>query len=262
MEKVQKLIQSYNRRKKEEVVFEQVRELLQTEEGLFAISVRVTNNFYMGAANGKPAAFLFTCREFAEEFVKEMRSVGVETKSLEIRPVQRMAFFNDLYRSGFEAIVLDQNQKKSLSMSLFSIVTKPEQEENVVMNPDLMCAAIRFYQGLASQHVIKEMQDWVCSELYKARFIYPETTAHYSTVALLTDNKGRKFVPVFTDAVELAKFDKKHNYQNKVVKFREFKKLLGRADGIVVNPFGFGLKLDSEKIDRILNENQTLKVVK
>lgn len=262
MEKVQKLIQSYTKRKKEEVVFEQVRELLQTEEGLFAVSIRATNNFYMGTANGKPAAFLFTCREYADEFVKELRADGIESKSLEIRPVQRIAFFNDLYRSGFEAVMLDQNQKKSLAISLFSLVSKPESEEKMVMNPELMRAAICFYQGLASKQAIKEQQDWVCSELYKGRFIYPETTAHYSTVALLTDNRGRKFVPVFTDAVEFGKFDKKHHYQEKIVKFREFKKLLGKADGIVVNPFGFGLRLNLDKLNRIANENQTLKIVK
>lgn len=261
MEKVQKLIQSYTETE-DASIFEQIRDLLRIEEGMFAVSVRITNNFYMGTANGKPAAFLFTCREYADAFVKEMKSVGVETKSLEIRPVQRIAFFNDLYRSGFEAVVIDKNQEKSLAMSLFNIIGKPEHDDKMVVNPDLMCAAIRFYQGLASQHVIKEMQDWVCSELFKARFIYPETTAHYSTVAMLTDSKGRKFVPVFTDAVEFGKFDKKHHYQGKVVKFRDFKKLIGKADAIVVNPFGFGLKLDMEKIDRIAGENQKLKVVK
>ena len=101
MEKVQKLIQSYTETE-DASIFEQIRDLLRIEEGMFAVSVRITNNFYMGTANGKPAAFLFTCREYADAFVKEMKSVGVETKSLEIRPVQRIAFFNDLYRSGFD----------------------------------------------------------------------------------------------------------------------------------------------------------------
>ena len=259
MEKVQELIQSYQKEENSSVI-SQVQELLQTEEGMFAIVARVTNNFYMGTANGKPAAFIYTCREYADAFVKEMRSVGVETKSLDIRPEQRIGFFNDLYRSGFEAVVINKDHE-SLSMSLFSIIEKPEQTGDMVVNPDLMCAAIRFYQGLASQHLIKEMQDLVCAELFQARFLYPQTDPRYPTPALLTDNKGKKFCPVFTDPVEFGKFDKKHRYHGTVVKFRDLKKLMEGADGIVVNPFGFGLRLSQEKLERIERENQKLKVV-
>lgn len=46
------------------------------------------------------------------------------------------------------------------------------------------------------------------------------------------------------------------------MKFRDLKKLVRKVDGIVVNPFGFGLRLDREKIDNIEKECSTLKVVK
>lgn len=260
MKKVQELMNSYQDTQ-DASVFGQIRELLQTEEGLFSVVARITNNFYMGVANGKPAALLFTSREYADAFVKEMKNVGVQVKSLEIRPEQRIAFFNDLYRSGFEAVLLDKDQE-ALAMSLFSIIEKPQIDSGVVVNPNLMHAAIRFYQGIASQHMMKEMQDWVCKELYNARFVYPETSAHYSIVAALTDGKGKKYIPVFTDMIEFGKFDKQHNYVAKTLRFRDLKKVLGNASGIVVNPFGFGLKLEPEKLERIEKENQTLKIVK
>ena len=57
-------------------------------------------------------------------------------------------------------------------------------------------------------------------------------------------------------------FDKKQKYQTELVKFRDLKKLVRKVDGIVVNPFGFGLRLDREKIDNIEKECSTLKVVK
>ena len=79
---------------------------------------------------------------------------------------------------------------------------------------------------------------------------------------LITDNKGMKFYPVFTDHIEFGKFDKKQKYQTELVKFRDLKKLVRKVDGIVVNPFGFGLRLDREKIDNIEKECSTLKVVK
>ena len=68
--------------------------------------------------------------------------------------------------------------------------------------------------------------------------------------------------PVFTDHIEFGKFDKKQKYQTELVKFRDLKKLVRKVDGIVVNPFGFGLRLDREKIDNIEKECSTLKVVK
>ncbi|MFR4578459.1 MAG: hypothetical protein ACLT76_01230 [Clostridium fessum] len=54
--------------------------------------------------------------------MKGLEMVGVETKVLEIRPLQRISFFNDLYRSGFEAVVIDKGQENHMSMSLFSII--------------------------------------------------------------------------------------------------------------------------------------------
>ena len=46
------------------------------------------------------------------------------------------------------------------------------------------------------------------------------------------------------------------------VKFRDLKKLIRKADGVVVNPFGFGLKLDMEKAENIERQFGGLRVVK
>ena len=112
----------------------EVLELLQREPGLFVVTVHATKNFFLGAENGKAAAFLYTSREYADEFVKGLEMVGVETKVLEIRPLQRISFFNDLYRSGFEAVVIDKGQENHMSMSLFSIIEKPKDTSEIVMN--------------------------------------------------------------------------------------------------------------------------------
>ena len=72
--------------------------------GIVCVTVHATKNFFLGAENGKAAAFLYTSREYADEFVKGLEMVGVETKVLEIRPLQRISFFNDLYRSGLRQL--------------------------------------------------------------------------------------------------------------------------------------------------------------
>ena len=115
MEKLRELMKEHQDKADKKVMGE-VLELLQREPGLFVVTVHVTKNFFLGAENGKAAAFLYTSREYADEFVKGLEMVGVETKVLEIRPLQRISFFNDLYRSGFEAVVIDKGQENHVAV--------------------------------------------------------------------------------------------------------------------------------------------------
>ena len=117
--------------------------------------------------------------------------VGVETKVLEIRPLQRISFFNDLYRSGFEAVVIDKGQENHMSMSLFSIIEKPKDTSEIVMNPSLVRSANQFYQALVQHQAFPQMQDLMCKELYGARLLVPVADPQKTTaVPVLTTGKG------------------------------------------------------------------------
>ena len=146
MEKLRELMKEHQDKADKKVMGE-VLELLQREPGLFVVTVHATENFFLGAENGKAAAFLYTSREYADEFVKGLEMVGVETKVLEICPLQRISFFNDLYRSGFEAVVIDKGQENHMSMSLFSIIEKPKDTSEIVMNP--FCKSVLSGTGTA-----------------------------------------------------------------------------------------------------------------
>ena len=161
MEKLRELMKEHQDKADKKVMGE-VLELLQREPGLFVVTVHATKNFFLGAENGKAAAFLYTSREYADEFVKGLEMVGVETKVLEIRPLQRISFFNDLYRSGFEAVVIDKGQENHMSMSLFNIIEKPKDTSEIVMNPSLVRSANQFYQALVQHQEFPEMQDLMC----------------------------------------------------------------------------------------------------
>lgn len=262
MEKLRELMKEHQDKADKKVMGE-VLELLQREPGLFVVTVHATKNFFLGAENGKAAAFLYTSREYADEFVKGLEMVGVETKVLEIRPLQRISFFNDLYRSGFEAVVIDKGQENHMSMSLFSIIEKPKDTSEIVMNPSLVRSANQFYQALVQHQAFPQMQDLMCKELYGARLLVPVADPQKTTaVPVLTTGKGVRYYPAFTDLVEFGKFDRKHQFGAMEVRFRDLKKYLDYVNGIVVNPFGFALRLDGEKLDRIEKENMKLKIVK
>ena len=78
MEKLRELMKEHQDKADKKVMGE-VLELLQREPGLFVVTVHATKNFFLGAENGKAAAFLYTSREYADEFVKGLEMVGVET---------------------------------------------------------------------------------------------------------------------------------------------------------------------------------------
>ena len=64
MEKLRELMKEHQDKADKKVMGE-VLELLQREPGLFVVTVHATKNFFLGAENGKAAAFLYTSREYA-----------------------------------------------------------------------------------------------------------------------------------------------------------------------------------------------------
>lgn len=264
MKSIHELIEAYLESQDKEMMKELL-EQIQVEEHLWSVLARPTNNFYMGIEHDKPAAYLFTDNQFSVEFMKDLKWEGLEVKSLEIRPDQRMNFFVDLYRSGFEIIAVDKGQD-SVEFSLKMLIKKPEGDEQMVMNPSLIRAAAQFYQGLATKKVVKPMQDIMCLELQKAEFILPvhKTSVKEGEVSgdvrlvenrpglshpLLEGRGGVKYYPVFTDWMEFGKYDQKKQYYATVVRFEALKRLAKKSDGVVLNPFGFNLVMDKEKLE-------------
>lgn len=272
---IHELIETYIETQDKSILSKILNEL-QTTEKLWTILVRVTNNFYLGVEREKPSAYLFTEKEFADNFVREVKWGGIQAKCLEIKPEQRISFFNDLYRSGFEAVAIDKGED-SLTMSLFAIIDREEEaSEQVILNPHLMRAANQFYQELSRKRAIKPMQDLLCKEIYEGLFLIPtediledgagrhllerSEKVAYGTLAA---QEGKKFYPVFTDWTEFAKFDKKKRRDAVAIGFKEFKKMIRKVDGIAVNPFGFNLLIDPMKLESIekLNAEQGSKVI-
>lgn len=229
-------------------------DLIRTEEEMYTIIVRVTNNFYLDEENEVPTAWLFTEHRFAEDNVRNIRDFGLEVREVEIAPKQRLGFFNDLYRSGFEAVTIDRGQDHAFSMSLFNLIDRPDEETAKRLNPGLVRAANRFYQGIAKNSVTPAAQKDFSSTLSHAMFLLPMNPENGKN-PMVTNKAGGRYYAVFSDPTEFFRFDKKHIYEAAEVSFADLRKLAKKADGIVVNPFGFGLGLDLGKIDRILEES-------
>lgn len=264
MEKVRELILTIRKNERPEQLARLLAELaglLETEPGLYCARVRITGHVYMGMEQGMTAAFLYTSGDYADEFAGGLRWSGMEADSVHLYPEKRPDFFRDLYRSGFEAVVLDKSHE-SLLLPLPLIADEPEREPDEVRNPELMRSVCLYYQGCARRADIRALEDQMCGELYKASFLLPETDRRTMAPPLVTDSHGGRYCPVFTDWVEMDKFDRKKRLGGRRLRFRDLKGCIGSCDGIVINPFGFGLKLDMEKLLRIEREKNRLRVVK
>lgn len=262
METIHGMIQAYLD-KEDKGILVKILEEIKTTEHLWTVLVRVTNNFYLGSEHEKPSAYLFTDKEYADNFAREVRWEGVQAKILEIKADQRIPFFSDLYRSGFEAIVIDKGED-SLALSLFGIIDEPEHNEATIMNPSLVRSGNQFYQAIAKKKAIKQMQDVMCREVYRAKLLVPvlvespeaetrqlvEKSAEL-VYANLNSQSGEKYLPAFSDWKEFAKFDKTKKYNATLVGFADLKKLVKKVNGIALNPFGFNLILDQEKIQKV-----------
>lgn len=260
MDTIKGLIETYLETE-DKTVLVKILELLKTEENLYTVLVRTTNNFYLGVEHEKPTAYLFTGKDYADNFAREVKWEGVQAKYVEIKPEKRITFFSDLCRSGIEAVAINKGEN-SLVMSLFGIIDKPEDCEATIMNPGLVRAGNQFYQALARKKAVKPMQDLMCREIYKAKLLAPVAVTEgearnllkrsdKTVYAFLTNQDGKKFLPVFSDWNEFSKFDKKLRHDAVLLEFSELRKIIRKVEGIALNPFGFNLILDQEKMDAI-----------
>lgn len=265
MNTIHDLIETYMENQ-DKSILNKILEQLKTTEKLWTVLVRVTNNFYLGSEHDRPSAYLFTDKEYADNFSREVKWGGIQSKCLEIKPDQRITFFNDMYRSGFDTVTIDKGED-SVSIALLGIIDKGEDSDETVMNPSLVRAANQFYQELARKHAIKPMQDLMCREIYNAKFLVPVAAAQGTegrnliektgkdTYAVLNGPEQKKYLPVFSDWNEFMKYDKQKKCDAVAVGFSDFKKLIRKVDGISMNPFGFNLIVDQDKLDSIEKMN-------
>lgn len=271
MSVLQELLVKFNEKRTPELYVRIIKEL-QTAEKLWIAFSPASGNYYLGNEQGKAAAYLFSEKDYFERFYVHENQKGYELKSVENSVQYRMAFFADLYRSGFEAVVIDNGQTY-LRLDLFDIIKKPEpqtedKDTRLIVNPSLMRTACWFMQEDAKNPANEEMWKLLFLEIFNGEYIVPADTSKLkvdgiksgeikvgkdSEVAfpMLKNSEEKKFYPFFTDFNELRKYDMKSQYSALAANFKDLKKFSGKADGIVINPFGVNIVLTSDMLDDI-----------
>ena len=247
-----------------------------------------TNNYYLDFENGKPSCYIFTEKKYYDAYQDYMMQQQIIVKHVENNEEQRMLMFGDLYRSGFEMIVIDNGQTH-LVISLFDIIDKPDFSDvpeinRPIMNPTLVCAANHFFQGLSTKRATRDLEANMFKEIYNAKYLMPldaskmnmeKTNADNGECVvkeksimqfpLITNSEDKSFYPFFTDWNEFRRFDKEQKFSGNIATFEDIKYFIDKADGISINPYGANITLTKdmcnviESVAKGLSQNTVIK---
>lgn len=274
MSEIQDLIVKFDENKDRDTYLKII-ECLRTAEKLWVAYSPVTNNFFLDILKGeKTVAFIFSEKEYYNVYEERVKNNSIEIQPYENTLENRMELFGNLYRSGFDLVVVDNGQK-FVVIDLFDIIEKPDfsdipQINRPVMNPSLVAAANNFFQAMSLKRPLREIEEKMYSEIYNARFLVPIDTSELKIdpndsqngkvvvkesskikIPLITNENNRNYIAIFTDWDELRKFDPEQKFGGNIIRFEDLSYFCSRNDGIVINPFGFNLILQEDTIKLI-----------
>lgn len=268
---LQKLIVKFNEKKSQELYIRIIKEIQQAETLWVAFSPN-SNNYFLGNEGGRAAAYIFSDKEYYQKYYVHIYQKG-KTIDVTENPVKyRMALFGDLYRSGFDTLVIDNGQTH-LKISLFDIIKKPivnakKKDVGRIINPNLIRTANFIFQENSRDEIDGKLWQMLFTEIFKGEYIIPidgskiivdENAGNEFNISkdskfsfpVLENSDGKKYYPFFTDWNEYRKFDVKTEYTIMAASFKDMEKFIDKADGIVINPFGSNIIINYEMLSTI-----------
>ncbi len=264
MNKIQQLIKEYKENRTEENLRALITEI-QNCEVIWAAYSPVTKNHFVDYVQGMPTAFLFSEKEYCEDFCKHMKKSGMTVGFAKCTKENRLPMFSDFYRSGFEGIIID-NGKNYQFIEMYKVVTPPDysevpEEKRPLFNPSLVCSADRFFQCLENKSISPDKELNMLVDTYNAKYLVPMTCEPQNgqiTIPALERSDGKKVVPFFTDINEYRKYDGKNRYRITIAGFEQINELCSAGETVVINPLGFNFNLTKDTCAAIERAHNTV----
>ncbi len=275
---LQKLIAKFNEKPNKELYIRIIQEIQQAETLWVAFS-EGSNNYFLGNEKGRASAYIFSDREYYQKYYVHISQKGMKIDVAE-NPVQyRMALFGDLYRSGFDSIVIDNGQA-NINISLFDIIKKPvikdkNKEVRNIVNPELVRAANFIFQETERDKIDPRLWQLLFGEIFRGEYIIPVDSSKLVvdkksgnefniskdsriSFPVLENKDGKKYYPFFTDWNEYRKFDRETQYTIMAAGFKDMERFVDKADGIVINPFGSNIIINYDMLSTITEASKEL----
>lgn len=274
MSSIQQLIQIYSQTNDKQFL-SQIISQINTNEKIWAAYSPVTKNHYVDYIKGAATAFIFSQGQYCQDFVQFLATANTKAETMECSVNDRAVMFADMYRSGIELIVVD-NGKTLLYMNLSDIAEKPDdsaipEKQKPVSNPKLLCTANYFFQRFDAKSSTGSIEPVMMKEIRDATYLLPiltdETVKNEKNVQSLCQMKtgngtmlnipalqmknGQNCIPVFTDWIELKRFDTNKLCSGNVITFADIAYFCQYGADVVINPFGFNMRIDKNSVNEI-----------
>lgn len=260
MSNIQELIKSYLEENESKKIYDQIIKELQTCDKVWSAFSPITKNHFVDYVKGRPTAFLFSEKQYCQDYCGHMKESGITVGTAECSKENRLSMFADYHRSGFECIIVD-NGKNYIIIELTDLINIPDysdvkEEDRPVINPSLVCSADRFFQCMENKSVTPDKEINLLVDTYYAKYLIPiqgEPKDGTVSIPALERNDGLKVVPFFTDIAELKKFDSKGQFNIGAADYTQIESFCNTGETVVINPMGFNFTLTKPTIDAVHN---------
>ncbi len=252
MQTIQNLIASFMKARNEQN-FKAILSALMEQDVLWAAFSPATNSCFTSMEHGENAAYLFSEKNYFDQFQYDMLEKNFEVTAIENKQANRKTLLSDLYRCGITVLVIDNGQKY-LGISLFDLMGEPSEAQKQSTNPALLGKAHYFYQLVNAKRADTDTELAMFHELCKASYLAPMIVSEEKTVLpIAAQPDGKQLLVCFTDEFELRRCDPTGQYTVRKVSFSDLSAMCEQTDGLVINPMGVNLMLDKVLLGAIAN---------
>ena len=254
---------------------------LQKLEHFYVLISKATNLPYAecDAESFDDQVAIFEAEQDAKNYAEKLEEQQYPTVVTKIIKDKMSAFYTGLYLTGINRVAF-HNGSGFCYLELSSVVTvrKPEQKDNMppVMNDSLQLTAVYFLQELrrSNQNTpdpertarLREMEQELIANLRRSRFVLALDVTDVKgaldltkpnpdvKVPYLKNPAGDIIQPIFSDLWEFEKFRQKNprKLQALAAPFQKLvPPLIQNAKGFALNPAGFNLLLQRDKVEAL-----------
>ena len=270
MNTIQELIKQFAKTQNKEFMHKIIAEL-KTKDKLWIAYSPITRNHYVEYFNGIPTAYLFSEPRFCDAFAAYLNSKKIIIRPLESDQSTRVPMFSDFFRNGIEQVIVDNGQT-FIVIDLLDIIKRPDfssipEQERPLINPSMMKCANIFFQCMNTEEPNPNAENNLMREIFNAKYLLPIVFGNKAPkglslrpisvggaaiqLAVIRRSDGKCYIPVFTDWVELGKYDKEKLCCGNIVTFSDIETFCVNGEFVAINPLGFNMLLDKTTVESI-----------
>ena len=259
---------------------------LQKLDVFYAVTSRGTNLPYAecDSETFDDQTYIFSKEEDARAFCTKLDKDGYPAVPAAITREDMSNYYTGLYLTGINRLVFHNGAGYSyLPLDQVVSLKKPEQKDNMppVMNSALQLTCIYFLQELRRPGQeeknperiakLRELEQEIMADLFRSRFIAVVDITDVKgkldlskpdpdiKVPFLKTPSGEILQPIFSDLWEFEKFRSKstRKLQLLTLPFQSLAStLVPNAKGYALNPSGFNLVLQKDKVNALIQQRQ------